>query len=632
MNLRGLLVLSVLLFSTRASAQLTTAQLGSVDAQGRCTIRPTGGAAIYGAMVGARAQGGLSDPQLLHHAASRLGYGTSPIGPLTVDRANDCTTVFLADELDRQLVALGTRADTAQLARVRRGLLPLTLSPRVELNATLWRLRQAPENATLNAYGNLAFEARTELVWYKTLREILGSQRVEPNGVLADVQVNLEEVLAEFWLNHFNVNIERIANYYHGVDGFPEVVRRAQGGTFAALLRAALRHPGMITYLDNMTNRCDPVTDAASNQNLARELLELHTLGAGPDRGIYGQADVEAMASALCGWNAVPYGTVPASPDGFVYNSLLASPRPLTILGQVYPATGEARVAAILSGLARHNATRAHLCRKLSERFYAPGLAPAAASACVAAWGIDGDLRAMARRLIERPEFWQASNARVLLRNPIELVAAVARQLGVSVVDLNATTVAAGLTEAPFTLATLTPQSTIDAITSLRGQGPYKVLRDLGSRIRTLLGVARASVAPPTGYPMDGAAYLSAGYIDDVSRLGVDTAGALAFMGETYRTDLAAKIYRTSLDAKLAATSSNVALTWFLETQLRLFKVTTGGAPAPPYVLPASHLSTLRSVFATTTGWAFHSSAPSVKRSNDTVLGPMLSSAALLWR
>lgn len=631
MSTRALLILAVLGAAAPASAQIALSQLGSVDAQGRCTIRPTGGATIYNAIVSARSQGGLSDPQVLHHAAARLGYGTSPIGPLTVSRANDCTTVFVADELARQLAALGTRADSTQLARVRRGLLPLTLFSRSDLNATLARLQQDPANATLNAYGNLSFEARTSLVWYKMLRELVGSQVVQTGGALADVQVNLEEVLAEFWLNHFNVNIERFANYYHGVDGFPEAVRRAQGGTFAALLQAALRHPGLITYLDNMNNRCDPVTDAASNQNLARELLELHTLGVGPDRGVYTQADVEAMASALCGWNAIPFNATPPTGTGFVYNDLLDSPRTLTVVGAAYAPTGQARVPAIAAALANHSSTRAHLCRKLSERFYAPSMAPAAASSCVAAWGATGSLPSLARALLERPAFWQAANARVLMRGPIELVIAAARQLGVSVLDLHAATVAAGLTEAPFTLATLTPQSAIDALTALRAQGPYRVLREFANRTRTLLGVPRASVPPPTGYPMDGKAYLSAGYIDDLSRLGVDTAGALAHLSETYRTDRAAASYRSALDTKLAS-SSSAALTWFLETQLGLVKVTTGGSPAPPYVLQPSHLSTLRAVFATVASWAFHSSAPTVKRSHDTVIGPTLGSSAFLWR
>lgn len=631
MTARVILLLAVICAAAPASAQITLAQLDSVDAQGRCTIRPAGGAAIYSAIVGARSQGGLSDPQVLHHAAARLGYGTSPIGPLTVSRANDCTTVFVADELARQLAALGTRADTTQLARVRRGLLPLTLFTRSDLNATLARLQQDPANATLNAYGNLSFEARTSLVWYKMLRELVGSQVVQPGGALADVQVNLEEVLAEFWLNHFNVNIERFANYYHGADGYPEAVRRAQGGTFAALLQAALRHPGLITYLDNMNNRCDPVTDAASNQNLARELLELHTLGVGPDRGVYTQADVEAMASALCGWNAIPFNATPPTGTGFVYNDLLDSPLTLTILGAAYAPTGQARVPAIAAALANHTSTRGHLCRKLSERFYAPSLAPAAASSCVSAWGATGSLPSLARALLERPAFWQAANARTLMRGPIELVIAAARQLGVSVLDLHAATVAAGLTETPFTLATLTPQSAIDALTSLRAQGPYRVLREFANRTRTLLGVPRASVPPPTGYPMDGKVYLSAGYIDDLSRLGVDTAGALAHLSETYRTDRAAASYRAALDAKLAS-SSSAALTWFLETQLGLVKVTTGGTPAPPYVLQPSHLSTLRTVFATVASWAFHSTAPTVKRSHDTVIGPTLGSSAFLWR
>ncbi len=605
-----------------AAAQIRLNQLGNVDGAGQCTIRPTVGAALYTKMIA----GGLSHAKLLHHAASRLGFGPSPIGPLTVAAANDCTSVFVADELSRQLTSLGAVADTAQLTTIRRGLFPLTMYDRAELSGGLWGMRQIAQDTSQTT----AFEARTSLPQLKTMRELVGSQRVE-SGSLVDVQLNLDEVMLELWVDHFNIDLEKPSYYAHGVNGYTEVLRRAHGGTFTALLTAAMRQPAMIFYLDNQANRCDAAAGGASNQNLARELMELHTLGVGPTAGIYTQSDVEAMASALCGWNVVPWNTpMPTGHTGFVFNTMLASTQPLTILGKTYPANGEARVTALLTDLAKHTATRSAICKKIVARFYAPSLHTAAIGACVTAWGTTGDLEVVMRALLQRDAFWKPANFRSLQRTPIELVVAVARRIGVRLTDLATATTDANLTAAPFAPSEMDdPTAIAAALATLRSAPPYKTQRELGARIEIMLGFPRLKVPPPVGYQMDGAAFLSSTYLDDASRLGLDVASSLNLLAN--RTDLSSTAERQALDAKLASVSDRAAIEWFVEQRMKLGDA-IATTPTGAFPLAAAHVDIIAAVIGLTSAWVVHANAPSVGRSTDTVMGLMLGSAYEMWR
>src|ERR1043165_8397982 len=93
-------------------ASISYADLTSIDARTKlCTRRPVQGAAIYAAMTGQTAANKLRDIELLQHAAARLGYGLSPFGPLVPGRSNDCTTVFIAEEIARQISVLGANSD-----------------------------------------------------------------------------------------------------------------------------------------------------------------------------------------------------------------------------------------------------------------------------------------------------------------------------------------------------------------------------------------------------------------------------------------------------------------------------------------------------------------------------------------
>lgn len=615
------LVVLAIAFAHPAAAQIAITQLGSVDGTGRCTIRPTVGAALYANMMAS----GLSHAQLLHHASSRLGYGPSPIGPLTVATANDCSSVFVADEVARQVASLGAVADTSQLTAIRRGVTPLTMFDRADLSAGLTRLRATPTQASQTT----SWEARTSLTYLKTLREIVGSQRVIGTQ-LVDVQVALDELMLELWIDHFNIELEKPSYYAYGKNGYTEILRRAHGGTFTTLLTTVMRQPAFVFYLDNQANACDPVTGAASNQNLARELLELHTLGTGPTAGTYTQTDIEAVASALCGWNVIPWTTPMATGHtGFVFNGMLASNRTLTIMGKAYGATGESRVTTLLADLAKHPATRTAICKKVVARLYAPSLAAAATTVCTTAWGSTGNLIAIVRALVQRDAFWSPANYRALQRTPIELVVAVTRRIGVKLTDLANATAKSGLGDAPFAPASMNdPDAILASLATLRAAPPYKAIRGLLARIEVMLGYARLKVPPPTGYVMDGAAFLSSAYVDDASRLGLEVAAVLNLLPD--RTDLSSTAERQAFDAKLSTLSDTAALEWFVEQRLKLGNAIAGTTAA--YTIVAAHADIMTAVLGASAAWVVHVNAPTIGRSTDTVFGLVLGSAYELWR
>ena len=615
------------------AAPITLSQLGNVGANGKCLVRPDVGASIYNAIVAARGSnaGGLSDAQVLAHAATRLGFGVSPRGALTLKAANDCTTVFIADEIARQIASLGTKGDSAQIARIRRGVMPLTMYPRADLNAAIWRHQQDEQGVALGSFNLLWYEARTQWAALETVREAFGSQVVS-SGTVHDVQVNLDALLLELWRNHFNVNSEKANQYFYGSNGYHARLRAVQGTTFERLLRVVMREPAMLFYLDNRDNRCDPATHRASNQNLARELLELHTLGKRPTAGVYDQSDVEAVAEALCGWNVIPYTvTLPSTASGFVFNSALASTRSVSIMGITYAAEGEARVTKLLNALANHSATRTNVCTKLSERLYAPALVNAARSACTSAWGTGGDLKAMVTKLVTRGAFWQRTNYRKRMRTPFELVVAFVRQQGATAQDLAGATAAENMTEVPFAPANLTPQQAYDRLTALRTKPPFVFVAGLLYRMRLLFGTGRGLVAPPTGYEMDGTYYLSTAYVDAVSRLGLEVATALSALPEEHRTHVTAKASRDALAAKLASMSRADAAEWFLEQQMGMGNVIDGGGSAPVVFNP-SHVAIVEAVIANSAWWAYWASSPAAKQPAHTLVGLGLGNAHALWR
>lgn len=242
----------------------------------------------------------------------------------------------------------------------------------------------------------------------------------------------LYERLVAFWSNHFTVSIQR--GEVAGLCGPFErdAIRPHVLGRFADMLGAVVRHPAMLVYLDNarsigpnsLAARRNPGKKLGINENLGRELLELHTLGV---NGGYTQKDVEAMARMLTGWTIVP----PAQPNAgdFRFEPRIHEPGAKTFLGATYRENGIGETEAALAVLARHPSTARHLAEKLARHFIADD-PPAAAIERIAAVyrRTDGDLRATTRAVIEAPEAWRDPLAKV--KAPQDFVVSLLRATG----------------------------------------------------------------------------------------------------------------------------------------------------------------------------------------------------------
>ncbi|MFM2244731.1 MAG: hypothetical protein RL071_805 [Pseudomonadota bacterium] len=220
-----------------------------------------------------------------------------------------------------------------------------------------------------------------------------------------------------FWSNVFTVSVSNrrvlplAAAFEH------EVVRPRVVAPFRALLRAAVRHPAMILYLDNQRSvgprsalgrRPD---ERGLNENLAREVLELHTLGVD---GGYTQADVRALACLLTGWS-VEERPSPVG-DGFVYRPEAHEPGLQQLLGHELSGRsgGLAAGEAALDLLAAHPSTARHLSRRLARHFLHPEPPEALVAELAAAFTrSDGDLGVMATVILDRPEAWAPAPDRV---------------------------------------------------------------------------------------------------------------------------------------------------------------------------------------------------------------------------
>lgn len=244
-------------------------------------------------------------------------------------------------------------------------------------------------------------------------------------------QRQLEAVMTDFWANHFNVFAAKgYVRLFEG-DYLERAIRPHALGKFSELLVATARHPAMLLYLDNAESRREPKGKAKGrrrglNENYARELLELHTLGVD---GGYTQADVQAVARILTGWSVA---RINEGSFDFVYRSSAHDLGAKTALGQAFPeGQGEAEGLRLLEFLARHPSTAQHLARRLCARFVADSPPPTCVAAASAAYTrSDGDIRQVLRAISKDPSFWAPAARHSKLKTPLELVASAARALG----------------------------------------------------------------------------------------------------------------------------------------------------------------------------------------------------------
>jgi uncharacterized protein (DUF1800 family) len=240
----------------------------------------------------------------------------------------------------------------------------------------------------------------------------------------------LAERLALFWINHFAISVRKggVAQPLNGAFE-REAIRPFVFGRFADMLAEVESHPAMLFYLDNQQSM-GPNSESglsrkrAHNENLAREILELHTLGVA---GGYTQQDVTNFALVITGWSFVRANL----PEGGLFDFVQAmhEPGPKTVLGRVYPQGGERQGRAVLADLAVHPSTAQFIARKLAQHFVADDPPPSLVSGLARTFeDTRGDLKAVTLALIEADESWQAPLAKI--RTPQEFIIATMRALG----------------------------------------------------------------------------------------------------------------------------------------------------------------------------------------------------------
>ncbi|WP_217575032.1 DUF1800 family protein [Mesorhizobium sp. GbtcB19] len=240
------------------------------------------------------------------------------------------------------------------------------------------------------------------------------------------------ERLVGFWSNHFCVSVAKAPVVRASAGAFErEAIRPFVLGRFADMLLTVEHHPAMLFYLDNQQSigpdsRAGKRRGRGLNENLAREILELHTLGVGSG---YAQADVTSFAGMLTGWTMAGREGRLGEPGTFVFNANTHQPGEAMLLGRTYPGGGMGQAEAALNDIARHPATARHIAVKLARHFIADDPTPAAVERLAAVFTkTDGDLRSIALTLIDMPETW--STPLTKLRSPLDYVVALRRAVG----------------------------------------------------------------------------------------------------------------------------------------------------------------------------------------------------------
>jgi len=371
------------------------------------------------------------DPALV--ALNRFGLGAKPdteLGKIAADAQG-----YLKAELKQQDIALVSVDEQTNA-----GLLDSTAAIQASMTAAAERKM-----------------ARSEMVGPAMLRTALDSPPgqaetktkptvppVEADIYRAEAQARFDKALGAgagfverlvgFWSNHFCVSVAKAQIVRASAGAFErEAIRPFVLGRFADMLLAVEHHPAMLFYLDNQqsigpNSRAGKRRGRGLNENLAREIMELHTLGVGSG---YSQADVTSFASMLTGWTMAGREGRLGEPGAFVFNANAHQPGKAVLLGKTYPDGGMGQAEAALNDIAGQPATAQHIATKLARHFIADDPPPAAVARLAKVFAkTDGDLRAVAVTLIDMPEAW--STPLTKLRSPIDFVVALRRAVGPS--------------------------------------------------------------------------------------------------------------------------------------------------------------------------------------------------------
>lgn len=241
----------------------------------------------------------------------------------------------------------------------------------------------------------------------------------------------LEELLVDFWYNHFNVFVNKGSDRYMVPTYEREAIRPMVFGKFYDMLLATAKSPAMLFYLDNSesvgTNSIEnqnpnKKNKRGLNENYGRELMELHTLGVD---GGYTQQDVINVARCLTGWTIAG----PKKGGGFEYNDKMHDKGEKVVLGHVIPAGGGMNDGLqILLILAHHPSTAHFISLKLAQRFVADDPPPSLVNHMAKTFlDTDGDLRKVMQTMLQSGEFWSKGAYQAKVKTPFEMVVSAVR-------------------------------------------------------------------------------------------------------------------------------------------------------------------------------------------------------------
>jgi uncharacterized protein (DUF1800 family) len=365
----------------------------------------------------------LGPDQRILHALNRLGYGPRPGDVERVRRMG--LAAYIERELDPRAIP----------------------DPAVEQALAAYPVLTLSTVALVREYPLPAPQARQRLasgeMSRREMMEMYPAER-RPAVIIAQMQAaritravasdrQLEEVMVDFWFNHFNVYARKGAVRWMLPAYEREAIRPHALGRFRDLVLATARHPAMLFYLDNwLSTRADLVVPGGPNagrrmglnENYARELMELHTLGVD---GGYTQQDVIEVARCFTGWTI----DRPQQGGGFIFRPLAHDRFAKRVLGQVIPAGGGQQDGErVIEILVRHEATARFIATKLARRFVSDDPPAALVERTAAAFRrTDGDIRAVLTTIFTSPEFWSADAYRAKIKTPLEVVASAVRAL-----------------------------------------------------------------------------------------------------------------------------------------------------------------------------------------------------------
>ena len=439
----------------------------------------------------------LTDEQRIIHVLNRLAYGPRPGD---VERVRK---MGLRAWIDRQLHPEQVRDDSVEQA--------LTAYPTLVMST--------PQ--LIRAYPQPSREAKKDVrAGQMTKQELIEAYppAKSPFRIISEMQAakitravlserQLQEVMVDFWFNHFNVLGSKGVVKWMLPSYERDAIRPHVLGHFRDMVLATAHHPAMLFYLDNrLSIRADVMKKSGGqkgkkmglNENYARELMELHTLGVD---GGYTQQDVVEVARAFTGWTVT---TVKAG-KSFIFKSAEHDPGEKRVLGQVIPAGGgEEDGLRVIDILARHPSTARFISTKLVRRFVSDDPPPSLVERATNTFrATDGDIRAVLATIFSSPEFFSEEAYRAKIKAPLEVVASAARALGA---DLAPPTTASSKREME--------RLDMDPISDKRKAQLGGLLQGGGismARQVAILGEPLYQSQPPTGYADAAEAWVNTG-------------------------------------------------------------------------------------------------------------------------